>query len=144
MNVNLLLSRNKKSVGNKENILKEGKIPPKKSDVTGNYKNENKNLNRTLDHKYSLMKTKSKILEKSEENKKIIENILKESKEISNHLNTISELKSTHLSEPATKSKKEIKMTIKEANEFLNLTENTKVIYEDKLQTRFSTYERKV
>jgi hypothetical protein len=150
MNVNLSTPKITKIVVNLiENIPKEGKEAPKKSDLTTNVLSEKKEneCNRILSHKYSLLKTKVKLVEKSEESKKIVEKLLQESKENSNLLNTHSQKKNlvlfSQLAEPYNKSKKEIRNTIREANEYLEIQENTKIIYEDKLQTRFSAYERK-
>lgn len=143
MNVNPVLFKNKKSVLNKENICKEGKIAPKKSDIAGKIVLSEMGQNKIQENKYSLLRAKPKILEKTAENKKIVESLIEESKENSDKLINLAEIKNTQINEPSIKSKKEIRMTIREANDYLNITENTKIILEGKLQTRFSSYIRK-
>ena len=142
MDVKFSILKNKKLILNKENFCKSGKMTPKKSDLA--FHNSNKNSeNKIEDHKYSLLKSRSKLFEKSENNEHCLDKLIRESKENSNYLNAITESKNTNLTELNTNSKKDFRMTILDANKYLNLTENTKIIYQNKLQTRFSTYERK-
>jgi len=147
MNVNISTPKIKKVVVNlKENKVKQGKEAPRKSDLTSKLlseKNENEH-DKIASHKFSLLKTKAKFQEKKEENKNNIENLYQESKENNNILNAHRNSKNVSLlSQINDKSNKEIRNTIREANEYLEIQENTKIIYKDKLQTRFSTYERK-
>ena len=142
MDVNLSIFKNKKLLVNKENNSKSGKLTPKKSDI-GSHVLTQKLENKIQDHKYSLLKSRSKLLEKTEKGKQNLVTLLEESKENSNYLNVLSENKNTQLTEPKTNSKKDFRMTIQDANKYLNLAENTKIIYQNKLQTRYSTYERK-
>ena len=64
MDVNLSLFKNKKLILNKENISKTGKMTPKKSDISSHVLNK-KLENKIQDHKYSLLKSRSKLFEKS-------------------------------------------------------------------------------
>jgi hypothetical protein len=144
MNVNISTHKIKKIIVNlKENKVKEGKEAPRKSDLTAKLlceKNENE-LDRIVSHKFSLLKTKAKF----QENKTNVENLFQESKENNNILNAHRRSKQVSLvSQINDKSNKEIRNTIREANEYLEIQENTKIIHKDKLQTRFCTYERKL